>query len=439
MREISFIHAADIHLGSTLNLGGQYSDQISDHIDNAIYNTFTRICDQAIENMVDFVIFAGDVYDQESRSVKANAFFNEQCQRLASKNIPVYIIAGNHDPLTGYSNLLEMPDNVHLFTEKQPESKKVYDRNGELIAAISGFSYRNRAESQKVHLGYDPLPGVWNIGLLHTQLENDNKNYIPSSLKELIDIDGFHYWALGHIHKYNLLYKSRNKAVVYPGIPQGRDMGEEGLGGAVLLRLLPDSEPELTFLSLSSVIYQKIEIPIDSIKSGNINDIQNLITDISDELLNSFFHLKIDNYSFTDGFIVDWVLTGRGEISELLEEKKDEVIPFLINTLRQKLLKKTPFIWTRKIYDRTGSPIDDYIINNNPVFNDIDKITMLLKENSHFQEELLDELGTIWTNSNDQEEIDYSKFELSEELFKEILEQAKHKILEELIVRRDLS
>lgn len=439
MREISFIHAADIHLGSTLNLGGQYSDQISEHIDNAIYNTFTRICDKAIENMVDFVIFAGDVYDQESRSVRASIFFNEQCKRLAQKHIPVYLIAGNHDPLVGYSNLVDIPDNVNLFTAKEPETKKVYDSDGELIAAISGFSYRNRAESRKVHLVYDPIPGIWNIGLLHTQLENDNKNYIPSSLNELLSIDGFHYWALGHIHNYNLLHKSRDKAVVYPGIPQGRDMGEEGLGGAVLSKLLPDTEPEITFLSLSPVIYQKIEIPIDSIKSGNINDIQSLITDISDELLNSFFHLNIDNYDYTDGFIVDWVLTGRGDISGLLEEKKDEVIPYLIQILRQKLLKKNPFIWTRKIYDRTGRPIDDFLINNNPVFNDIDKITMLLKENCDFKGELLEELGSIWTNSNDQEEIDYSKFELSEELFKEILEQARHKILEELLVRRDLS
>lgn len=439
MKEISFIHAADIHLGSTLNLGGKYSEQIAKQIDNAIYNTFIRICDQAIENKVDFVIFAGDVYDQESRSVRANIFFNEQCQRLARKNIPVYIIAGNHDPLVGYSNLLDIPDNVHLFTAKEPETKKVYDEGGELIAAISGFSYRNRAESRKVHLGYDSTPGIWNIGLLHTQLENENKNYIPSSLNELLNIDGFHYWALGHIHNYNLLHKSRDKAVVYPGIPQGRDMGEKGLGGAVLSKLVPGSEPEITFLSLAPVIYQKIEIPIDSIKSGNINDIENLIIDISNELLNSFFHLDIGSYNDIDGFIVDWVLTGRGEISNLLGEKRDEVIPFLIRVLRQKLLKKAPFIWTRKIYDRTGSPIDDYIINNNPVFNDIDKITMLLKENTLFQDELLEELGSIWTNSSDQEEIDYSKFEFTDELFEEVLEQARHKILEELVVRRDLS
>ncbi|MFP4016994.1 MAG: exonuclease SbcCD subunit D, partial [Halanaerobiales bacterium] len=291
----------------------------------------------------------------------------------------------------------------------------------------------------KVHLGYDPIPGVWNIGILHSQLENNNKNYVPSSLQELLDLEGFHYWALGHIHKYQLLHKSRDKAVVFPGVPQGRDMGEEGLGGAVLVELIPGSEPEIEFLNLSSIVYQRIEVPIDSIKGGNISDIQNLITDIAQELLDSYFHLDITDYSFIDGFVIDWVLIGRGDISKLIDTKKDEVIPFLIDGLRQKLIKTSPFIWTRKVYDRTGSPLDDYIIHNNPVFNDIDKITVLLKENIEFQEELLNELGVIWTRDINHEEIDYTQYELTDDLLKAILEQARQNILEEILERRDLS
>ncbi|MFP4661986.1 MAG: exonuclease SbcCD subunit D [Halanaerobiales bacterium] len=439
MKKVRFIHAADIHLGSALSVGGEYNQEIADHIDNAIYKTFTRVFDQALEREVDFVLLAGDLYDQESRSVKANKFFNEQCLRLAEKDIPVFLVAGNHDPLVGYYNILDMPDNVHLFQENQPETKKVYDQDGELIVAIAGVSYKNRAESRKIHLGYDSIPGVWNIGILHSQLENDNKNYIPSSLQELLDMEDFHYWALGHIHKYRLLHKSRDRAVVFPGVPQGRDMGEEGLGGAVLVDLIPGAEPEIEFLNLSSIVYQRIEVPIDSIKSGNISDIQNLITDISHELLDSNFHLDITDYNYIDGYIVDWILIGRGEISNLLDEKKDEVISFLIDALRQKLIKSSPFIWTRKVFDRTGSPLDDYIIHNNPVFNDIDKITMLLKENIEFQEELLEELGDIWTKDINHEELDYTQFELTDELLKAILEQARQNILEEILERRDLS
>ncbi|MFP4017003.1 MAG: metallophosphoesterase, partial [Halanaerobiales bacterium] len=82
MKKLRFIHAADIHLGSALSVGGEYNELIADHIDNAIYNTFKRIFDQALEKEVDFVILAGDIYDQENRSVKANKVFNDQCLRL---------------------------------------------------------------------------------------------------------------------------------------------------------------------------------------------------------------------------------------------------------------------------------------------------------------------------------------------------------------------
>ena len=45
-------------------------------------------------------------------------------------------------------------------------------------------------------------------------------------------------------------------------------MGEEGRGGAVLVELVPDAEPEISFIDLSSVIYQRIEIPVDRRHGG---------------------------------------------------------------------------------------------------------------------------------------------------------------------------
>lgn len=439
MKKIKFIHTADLHLGSRLNVGGKYPEEIAEAFDNAIYNTFTRICDQAIINEVDFLLIAGDLFDQESRSVRANIFFNRQCQRLDENNIPVYLIAGNHDPLSTYNNLLDLPENVHIFTENQGEIKKVFNHNGDLIASISGASYSNRAESRKLHIDFDYLPGIWNIGLLHTQLELGNKNYIPSSKKELLDLGNINYWALGHIHQYKLIHKSRNKAILYPGIPQGRDIGEEGVGGAVLVEMIPESEPKINFLNLSSIVYHKIEIPIDSISGGNITDLQYLIMDISHELLDNNFSIKLQNDDFVDGFVVDWILSGRGEISKYFKEKKEEIVSFLTELLRAELIKKTPFIWTRKIIDRTANPVDDDIISNNPIFKNVDKISFLLKENKEFQEELLEELGLIWAGNSNHEDENFAKFELNSANLQIILEQAREIIIEELLSRRELS
>ena len=73
MRKIKFIHT-DLHLGSRLSVGGKYSGYIAEIFDNAIYSAFERVFDQAISNDVDFILISGDLYDQDSRSVKANQF-----------------------------------------------------------------------------------------------------------------------------------------------------------------------------------------------------------------------------------------------------------------------------------------------------------------------------------------------------------------------------
>ncbi|NLM96731.1 MAG: DNA repair exonuclease [Halanaerobiaceae bacterium] len=439
MRKIKFIHTADLHLGSRLSVGGKYSGYIAEILDNAIYSAFERVCDQAISNDVDFILISGDLYDQDSRSVKANQFFNTQCERLLKSGISVYLIAGNHDPLSSYRTLLDPPENIHIFSQEEAETKKVYDKDGEMIAAVSGFSYKNRAESRKLHLEYEYIPGVWNIGLLHTQLELSNNNYVPASLTELMDMENINYWALGHIHKYSLLHKARNRAILFPGTPQGRNMNEEGACGAVLVEMIPESEPEISFLKLSPVIYHRIEIPIDSIINGNVSDIQNIIINISNELLARNFNISLHNNYPIDGFIVDWVLSGRGEISRLIKKEKEEIVSYLHDYLQKELLKNKPFIWTRKIIDRTGFPIDEQLIQNNPIFNNLEKICFLLKENPQFRKELLEELGLIWTDEINHEEEDYTRFELNDYNLQVILEQARQVIIEELLSRRESS
>lgn len=114
MRRIRFLHTADLHLGSSLSIGGEYSAALSPLLDNAIYDAFSRLCAEAIDKQVDFVLISGDLYDGGSRSVKAN-IFNQECEKLASHNIPVYIIAGNHDPLSFHRELIAPPENVHLL------------------------------------------------------------------------------------------------------------------------------------------------------------------------------------------------------------------------------------------------------------------------------------------------------------------------------------
>src|SRR5690606_10477665 len=78
------------------------------------------------------------------------------------------------------------------------------------------------------------VPGMFNIGVLHTALEGNSAhaNYAPCSLLEL-HAKGYDYWALGHVHDYTVW--SGDALVVFPGNIQGRNIRETGPRGAVLV------------------------------------------------------------------------------------------------------------------------------------------------------------------------------------------------------------
>jgi DNA repair exonuclease SbcCD nuclease subunit len=78
------------------------------------------------------------------------------------------------------------------------------------------------------------VPGLFNIGVLHTALEGNSMhaNYAPCSLEEL-HAKGYHYWALGHVHDYQLWQGA--STIVFPGNLQGRHIRETGPRGAVLV------------------------------------------------------------------------------------------------------------------------------------------------------------------------------------------------------------
>lgn len=74
---VRFVHAADLHLGSPLETRDVESEQLQRYLRDATYTAFERIVDLTIEEAVDFILVAGDLYDQKNRSVRANEFLGE--------------------------------------------------------------------------------------------------------------------------------------------------------------------------------------------------------------------------------------------------------------------------------------------------------------------------------------------------------------------------
>ena len=228
---MKFIHTADIHLDSPLCGLASYQNAPVEALRTASRDAFRKLVDEAVEQQVDFMVIAGDLYDGNWRDYNTGHFFVREMGRLNQAAIPVYLLYGNHDAENEMTRRLMFPPNVFVFDSRRPVTHRLEAHR----VALHGRSFKEAATLENLALGYpDPVPGWLNIGVLHTALEGyaAHARYAPCTLAELA-AKGYDYWALGHVHEHAVL--SESPWVVFPGNLQGRHIRETGPRGAVLV------------------------------------------------------------------------------------------------------------------------------------------------------------------------------------------------------------
>ncbi len=228
---MKFIHTADIHLDSPLSGLAAYKDAPADLLRTVTRDAFTRLVDEAIEEAVDFMVIAGDLYDGSWKDYNTGHFFCREMGRINKAGIPVFLLLGNHDADSEMTKKLTLPPNVHQFETRKANTFRIE----ELKVALHGRSYKEAATVDNLAASYPaPVAGWLNIGVLHTALEGyaAHANYAPCSLAEL-SAKGYDYWALGHVHEHAVL--QQDPWVVFPGNLQGRHVRETGARGAMLV------------------------------------------------------------------------------------------------------------------------------------------------------------------------------------------------------------
>ncbi len=338
-----FIHAADIHLDSPLRGLEAYPGAPAERLRVATRQAFDRVVDLCIEERVDFLIVAGDLFDTEVKDFHAALAAAAQLKKLDRAQIPVYLILGNHDSREEMTRHVPWPANVTLFDHKRPQTV----RHSTLPVALHGMSYPKREVTENLVPSYPaPVASCFNIGLLHTNAGGNSQHaaYAPCSVEELV-AKGYDYWALGHVHDFAVLHERPH--VVYSGNTQGRHAREIGPKGCLLVTVDDQSREvcEVEFRETDVVRWfrETIALQPDHDDDGLLDATRNHLREI---------------VAAADGRLaaVRLEFTGRCAVHALLA--KDTSRQQLVTQLRALAADFGDDVWIEKIKFHTQSPLE---------------------------------------------------------------------------------
>ncbi|WP_436375235.1 metallophosphoesterase family protein [Cytobacillus sp. BC1816] len=325
MKRVTFIHAADLHLDSPMSGLKHLPPSIFKKLQESTFEAFTKIVDLAIFHNVDFIILAGDLFDGEDRSIRAQTRFRKEMERMAECGITVYAVHGNHDHMDGRWAHLPLPENVHIFSHEVEVAKHIAE-NGTSVH-LYGFSYPKRHVAERMIDQYSRENGAdLHIGILHGSFEgsSDHAQYAPFRINDLLEKD-FDYWALGHIHKREILISQ--PPVIYPGNIQGRNRKETGPKGCYLVDL-DNSGAKTEFLEAAPVIWENAEI--DASKSESYQEIYELCLSLIEEKRQNrkgtIINLTLNDVGLPDH---EFRSITNGELLESLQEEEAEEESFV--------------------------------------------------------------------------------------------------------------
>jgi DNA repair protein SbcD/Mre11 len=255
MATFRFLHCADLHLDSPLRGLEANPDAPADRIRSATRRALTNLVDFVLQEKLDFVVAAGDLYDGDWQDWRTGQFLVTQIARLSAAGIPFVAIRGNHDAESVLTRHLRMP---HLLGTRRPETIRLPN----LPVSIHGQSFATRAVTANLAKDYPAADrDRFNIGMLHTSIDGrvGHDTYAPCSIEQLSG-HGYQYWALGHVHRREVL--SDSPWIVFSGNLQGRHIKEEGSKGATLVTVVDDRIIRVEPIVLDDVRWARIEVTV---------------------------------------------------------------------------------------------------------------------------------------------------------------------------------
>ncbi|MGK4008051.1 DNA repair exonuclease [Sorangium sp. So ce1036] len=258
-----FLHTADWQLGLRVNY---ISGDAGAVVRNERFATLRRIGAVAHESQAEFVIVAGDVFEHHGLRPET---LRRSFDAMAEIPVPVYLLPGNHDPLTPdalYRSELwarECPRNVHVLDSKNP----VVVRQGVVLLGcplLERHTLGDTTEHLTPELG--PTDHV-RIGVAHGGIKEFLEQLVDPDepIRNAIPVDRaargrLDYLALGDWHGVLPI----DERTWYSGTPEATRFKEKDPGKVLVVEIDgPGAVPRVTPRVVAGLEWKKAEFTLD--------------------------------------------------------------------------------------------------------------------------------------------------------------------------------
>jgi DNA repair exonuclease SbcCD nuclease subunit len=209
---MKFAHIADCHLG-----GWRQPE-----LQQLNFESFKKAIEISIEENVDFILFAGDLFDSPFPGIDILKNTFAEFRKIKEKGIKSYIISGSHDYSVSGKTFLEVLEHAGFCEICKYEYDKKTDRII-LKPIIFPSCYIYGYPGKKSGLEIEDLKKIsilepdsnFRILMLHTTIKEAVNNLLIESI-DLRDLPSADYYALGHIH-VDFQKEFNKKPVIYAG------------------------------------------------------------------------------------------------------------------------------------------------------------------------------------------------------------------------------
>ena len=151
MQQTKLLHLADVHFDAPLKCK---NEELRTELREATFVAFERAVSDALVEMVDAVVIAGDLFDGARISIETEMRVREQFERLCRAGVSVVIVSGNHDPSGSQFSTrdIDWPDNIRIVGSSEPTQIEVYSKEHgtdvpALVMVAAGHEHRTHAET----------------------------------------------------------------------------------------------------------------------------------------------------------------------------------------------------------------------------------------------------------------------------------------------------